>query len=187
MDVTECLELPFPECDPPLTKDASDIEQFRDLAEATDAAVEELSDLLTDTLTAPDSVRMDGGQNAAGSDIIHALNGFVHWDTAGMADTVADRIVIRQDGWYMFGGTVYMSTAANSSNGMRVDPLLNGAPFTSRQGPGFSVITEYVNWADMAFFRAGDQLHLMTHHTGNPATVFTYTVSMWALQVATNV
>ena len=39
MDQTDCLGLPFPECDPPLTKDASDIAQFRDLAEATDAAV----------------------------------------------------------------------------------------------------------------------------------------------------
>jgi hypothetical protein len=187
MDVTECLELPYPQCDPPLTKDASDIEQLRDLAFATDTAVQELSDQITDTLTAPDSVRMRGGQNAAGSDIVHALNGTVDWDTAGMANTVSDRIVIRQDGWYMIGGSVYMSTTANSSNGLRVEPLLNGAAFTSRQGPGFSVITEYVNWADVAFFRAGDQLHLMTHHSGNPATVFTYTVNMWALLVATNV
>lgn len=187
MDVTPCLELPFPQCDPPLTKDASDIEQFRDLAFATDDAVQELDDEITDTLTAPDAVYMEGGQNAAGNDVVHGLNGFVNFDTAGMADTVADRIVIQQDGWYMFGGSAYMNTTAGSSNGMRVDPLLNGAPFTARQGPGWSLITEYVNWVDVAFFRAGDQLNLMTHHFGSAVTVFSYNVDMWALQIATNV
>lgn len=187
MDVTECLELPFPECDPPLTKDASDIEQFRDLAIATDTAVAALDAQITDTLTFPDHVSMDGGQNAAGNDVFHDLNGVVRYDSAGMADTVADRIVIQQDGWYMFGGTVIMSTATGTSNGLRVDPLLNGAPFTARQGPGWSSISEYVNWVDVAFFREGDRLNLMTHHFGNSATTFTYTVNMWTFQVATNV
>lgn len=187
MDVTDCLELPFPECDPPLTKDASDIIQFKALADATDAAVQALDDTITDVLTAPDAVYMEGGQAIAGNDVIHGLNGFVNFDTAGMADTVADRIVIQQDGWYMIGGSVYMNTTPGSSNGLRVEPLLNGDPFTSRQGPGWSLITEYVNWVDVAFFRAGDQLNLMTHHFGASATVFTYTVDMWALQIATNV
>jgi hypothetical protein len=187
MDTTDCLGLPYPQCDPPLTKDASDIIQFRDLALATDAAVQELADEITDTLTAPDAVYMEGGQNAAGNDVYHDLNGFVNFDTAGMADTVSDRIVIQQDGWYMIGGSVYMSTTAGSSNGLRVEPLLNGAPFTSRQGPGWSLITEYVNWVDVAFFRQGDQLNLMTHHFGSAVTVFTYTVDMWALQILTNV
>jgi hypothetical protein len=187
VDVTDCLELPFPECDPPLTKDASDIIQFKNLAFAVDAAVEDLSDQITDTLTAPDAVSMEGGQNAAGNDVFHGLNGFVRFDTAGMADTVADRIVIQQDGWYMFGGTVLMTTTPGSSNGMRVDPLLNGSPFTSRQGPGWSLVNEEVNFQDVAFFRQGDQLNLMTHHFGSAVTVFTYSVNMWALQIATNV
>lgn len=187
MDTTDCLGLPYPQCDPPLTKDASDIEQLRDLALATDAAVQAYSDQLTDTLTAPDSVFMEGGQNIAGNDVIHFLNGFVRFDTAGMADTVADQIVIRQDGWYMIGGTALMTTAAGSSNGMRVEPLLNGAPFTARQGPGWSLVNEEVNWADVQFFRSGDRLHLMTHHFGLAATVFTYTVNMYAVQIVTNV
>lgn len=187
MDVTECLGLPFPQCDPPLTKDASDIEQFRDLAVATDTAVQELSDRVTDTLTAPDCVSMEGGVTTAGTDITHFLNGFVRFDTANMADTVADMIVIRQDGWYMIGGYVTITTAAGTSNGMRVDPLLNGTPFTARQGPGWSLISEYTSWTDVAFLRTGDQLNCMTHHFGNPATSFTYFVNMWALQIATNV
>lgn len=187
MDVTDCLELPFPECDPPLTKDASDIIQFKALADATDAAVQELSDQITDTLTNPDYCSMEGGQNAAGNDVFHALNGFVRFDNGGLADTVADRIVIQEDGWYVFGGYALMTTAAGSSNGMRVEPLLNGDPFTARQGPGWSLINEYTQFTDVAFFRAGDQLHLMTHHFGAAVTVFTYAVNMWVLQIATNV
>lgn len=186
MDVTDCLELPFPECDPPLTKDASDIIQFKDLAEATDTAVQALSDEITDTLTAPDCVMMTGGSNTAGNDVTHALS-VVLFDTANMGDTVADRIVIRQDGWYKIGGYVSMSTAVGTSNGMRVEPLLNGDPFTSRQGTGWSLIAEYTGWSDVGFFRAGDQLNCMTHHFGAAVTVFSYTVHMWALQIATNV
>lgn len=188
MDTTDCIGLPYPQCDPPLTKDASDIIQLKNLADATDAAVQQLSDSITDVLTAPDYTSMEGGQNAAGNDVFHALNGFVRFDNGGLADTVADRIVIRQDGWYMFGGYVTMTTAAGSSNGMRVEPLLNGDPFTSRQGPGWSLTgSEYKQFTDVAFFRAGDQLHLMTHHFGSAVTVFTYFVNMWVLQIATNV
>jgi hypothetical protein len=187
MDVTDCLELPYPQCDPPLTKDASDIEQFRDLALATDAAVQTLSDEITATLTAPDAVCMTGGVGVAGNDVTHNLNGSVLYDNAGMGDTVADRIVIQQDGWYMIGGTVIMDTAVTTSNGLRVEPLVNGGTFTSRQGPGWSLVTENVNWVDVAFFRQGDQLNLMTHHFGSAVTVFNYTINMWALQVAVNV
>lgn len=186
MDVTDCLELPFPECDPPLTKDASDIIQFKALAEATDAAVQELADEITDTLTNPDYVMMTGGVNQAGNDVVHALTA-VLFDNGGLGDTVADRIVIQEDGWYKIGGYVTMTTAVGTSNGMRVEPLLNGDPFTARQGPGWSLIAEYTGWSDVAFFRAGDQLNCMTHHFGSAVTVFTYSVHMWALQIAVNV
>lgn len=188
MDTTDCLGLPYPECDPPLTEDASDISQLRDLAVATDAAVQLLADSITATLVSPDAVCMTGGVNAAGLDVTHFFSGSNNFDNAGMADSVADGIRIQQDGWYMIGGWVRASLAPQAPIAMRVEPLLNGDPFSSRQGPGSSTsITEAVMWSDMGFFRSGDFLNCMTHHTGNPATVVTYTVEMWAYQVLINV
>lgn len=46
--------LPCPECDPPLTKDAADIADLRDLAVAVDAAVEDIAVLADDLLISPD-------------------------------------------------------------------------------------------------------------------------------------
>lgn len=192
MDATECLGLPYPECNPPLTKDASDIKQVRDLAEAADVAVQALDDQITETLTAPDAVRMAGVTTAAGLDIVHALNdAFIQFDTAGMADTVSDLIRVVSDGWYMIGGFVRVTgggIAGLGSIGLRIEPLVNGDTISSRQGPGYVTnVGEEVTWTDMALLREGDTLTVMTHHAGNPATSFLYSVEVWALQVLPNV
>lgn len=192
MDATECLGLPYPECNPPLTKDASDIEQVRDLAEAVDAAVQALDDQITETLTSPDAVRMAGSTTAAGLDIVHPLNDvFVQIDTAGMADTVAEVIRVVSGGWYMIGGFVRVTgggIAGLGSIGLRIEPLVNGDTISSRQGPGYVTnVGEEVTWTDMALLREGDTLTVMTHHAGNPATSFLYNVEVWALQVLPNV
>lgn len=188
MDTTDCLGLPFPECDPPLVKDASNIEQFRDLAFAVDDAVENLSDLITDTLLQPDAVIMTGGVTTTGSDVTHFYSGISLYDNAGMANTTLDLIEIQTDGWYLIGGWVRCSGAASTIIGLRIEPLLNGDYFTSRQGPGFvNLGNESVNWTDSGYFRAGDRINAMTHHTDNPATSRTYATQIWALLVLANV
>lgn len=186
MDTTECLGLPFPECSPPLTKDASDIAQLQVLAEATDAAVQAYDDQLTDTLTAPPSAAITGGSNTAGTEV-NQFYSVLEFDTDGLWDSVQDGFVIQEDGWYMIGGTVKISGLGVNSN-LRVDPLLNNDPWTNRQGPGFFTSgTEDVSWSDVGFFREGDYLNTRTAHTGNPATVATYTARMWILQILVNV
>jgi hypothetical protein len=187
MDTTECLGLPYPECNPPLTKDASDIEQFRDLAEATDAAVQAYDDQLTETLTAPPAAALTGGSNTAGTEV-NQFYATLEFDNDNLFDSVFDGIRIQEDGWYMVGGSVRISGFAPTVTNLRVDPLLNGDPWSSRQGPGHAIQgTEDVCWADVGFFRAGDLLNTRTAHTGNPATVITYTHRIWIVQVLTNV
>lgn len=187
MDTTDCLGLPYPECAPPLVKDASDIEQFEDLATATDTAVQAFDDQMTDTLTAPPAAAVTGGVNLAGSEV-NQFYAVAEFDNAGLHDAVFDGIRIQEDGWYMLGGSVRLSGFAPTVTNLRVDPLLNGDPWSSRQGPGHAIQgTEDVCWSDVGFFRAGDLLNTRTHHTGNPATVVTYTHRMWILQVLTNV
>lgn len=188
MQTTDCLGLPYPECDPPLTKDASDIEQFRDLAEATDAAVQAFADSVSDRLLNPDAVNMFGGSNAAGQDIVHFTSG-VNFDNAGMSDTVADVIRVVEDGWYIVGGWVAASSPTHPTpTNIRIEPLVNGDVVSARQGPGAPAIgSEYVAWVDVLQLRAGDVLQTMTHHTDAAATVFTYATVLWAQQILINV
>jgi hypothetical protein len=187
MDTTECLGLPYPECNPPLTKDASDIKQFRDLAVATDTAVQAFDDQLTETLTSPPAAALTGGNNIAGQ-LVNQFYAVAEFDNAGLHDPDFDGIRIREDGWYMIGGSIILSGFAPTVTNLRVEPLLNGDEFSSRQGPAFSNnSSENICWADCAFFRVGDLINTRTLHTGNPATVVSYTHRIWIVQVLTNV
>jgi hypothetical protein len=185
MKETECLGLPYPECAPPLVKDASDIVQFKALADATDAAVQTLADSVDNLYTSPDAVAMVGGINAAGQDVTHFLGG-TEFDNAGMADLTAQVIRILETGWYLLGGHVQISTLPAVF--VRAEPLVNGDPVSSRQGPGFATAgVEAVSFTDALFLQAGDALQMMTHHVASPVTVNTYSVRMWALRILVNV
>lgn len=188
MDTTDCLELPFPECAPPLVKDKSDIEQFRDLAVAADTAVQTLADSLSSTLFNTPSTVMSGGSVVAGRDVTHFTPTTVT-DNAGQADTAADVIRIAEDGWYMVGGWVSATSASlPNSIGLRIEPIVNGDTVSNRQGPGQPAVgAEYVAWADSLFLRAGDTLQTMTHHTDSAALNVTYQTFLWAHQVIASV
>lgn len=60
MDRTQYRNYPFPECDPPRVKDASDIAQLRDLALAIDADAAGRSDSIAQFWERPDSAGMTG-------------------------------------------------------------------------------------------------------------------------------
>lgn len=191
MDTTDCLDLTYPECDPPYTKDASDIAQFQTLALEVDAAVQAFADRVEDIILKPDLVLMGGGITTAGRDIMHEYT-VVVWDNASMADTTSGGIRIQEDGYYMIGGWVRANGAVAAGIGTRIEPLLNGDVFTSRQGPGRPVLagasaTDDLAWSDTAFLRAGDLLTAMTHHADSAVLSVTYSTQIWAFQVVANV
>lgn len=190
MDQTECIELPFPECDPPLVKDASDIEQFEDLAQATDAAVTELANTLDDTLFNPDAARMTGGITTAGQlvNIPFTVAGFDNTAGDQMTDVIAGGIRIVEAGWYNIGGHVLATHAQAAGIGMRVQPMVNGSPYDSRQGPGRPTLagasaTDDVAWQHTAHLAAGDLLTVQINHPASAALSVTYAAAVWALLV----
>lgn len=188
MDTTDCLGLPFPQCNPPLTKDASDIEQLRDLAVATDGAVQAFADSVSARLLNPDAACMSGTVVAAGQDVTHFTSTTI-FDNAGMADTVADVIRIQEDGWYIVGGWVSAQSATlpNPIN-IRIEPLVNGDVVSARQGPGAPAVgNEYVAWVDVLQLRDQDVLQAMTHHTDTAVLSVTYVTRIWAQQILINV
>lgn len=188
MDKTDCLELPYPECDPPLVKDASDIVQFRDLAFAVDAAVGALETNINDTLLQPPACVVEGGTNTAGRDIIQPLGGPPFYDNASIHSTVTDILTAPEDGWYFVGGYVRADPTAGSNIGLRVQPVVNGEAISALQGPGRDHLgTDSLNWNDVLFLREGDTVTCMTRHSAATGLVVNYVVIMWIYQVVTNV
>lgn len=186
MDKTDCLELPFPSCDPPLVKDASDIAQFRDFAFAVDAAVQALADSLTSTLLMPPTIIVEGAQVTTGRDIVQPLNGVPIYNNANMYNAAADVIRIPEDGWYLIGG--YVRTDQQNI-GTRAQALINGDIVSAWQGPGRNHLNtgDSLNWNDMLSLRAGDSVTTITRHSAAVGLSVQYNVRMWAHQVITNV
>lgn len=186
MDTTDCLGLPYPQCDPPFTQDASDIAHLKNLATATDAAVQELADTIQDILIAPDAIKMSGGDNSAGLDVQHYLFSSIWTNNPDMADTAAGVIRIQETGWYYVGGYVRVATATSIFT--TVEPIVNDAPVSGRQGPSVTNgINEDNAWVDTLFLQEGDALRIATHHAGSPVTVFTYAFLVWAQRILVNV
>jgi len=191
MKTTDCLGLPYPECQPPLVKDLSDIGQFYDLAIAVDTAVEELADRVVERLRSPDYVVMTGAVTTTGNDTIMPYTTSVS-DNAGMADTAAGGIVIQEDGEYLLGGWVDADALLSASSmGLRIEPLVNGEVVAGRHGPGFPTFggatsLEYVTWMETLFLRAGDFVNAKTHTTISSATSVAYASRIWALLVMSN-
>ena len=189
MKTTDCLGFPYPECDPPLVKDLSDIGQFRDLAIAVDTAVQELANDIVEELRSPDYVAMSGTiSNVAGNDqtMVYAV---IEANNAGMADTSAGGFFIKEDGEYLLGGWVDADAGLSATSmGLRIEPFVNGELVAGRHGPGFPTFgtgtsLEYVSWMETVFLRVGDFVNARTHQTLAASATVTYTSRIWALLV----
>lgn len=191
MDQTDCFDIPFPECDPPLTKDASDVEQFRDLALATDTAVAQLDAQITEFLTSPDSAVASGGLTAAGriQDLPFTVSEF---ENKTILSAVDARLKIATDGWYIIGGWVSATHGVDAGIGIRIQPTLNGDPVSNRQGPGRPVLTgasatDDVGWLTVMQLSVGDLLGARTNHAGSTSLSVTYAHRIWLTRIVANV
>lgn len=192
MDVTDCLALPYPECDPPEVKDASDIVQMKNLALAVDSAVQQLDDVITEYLTEPDSVLMEGGAAVAGRIQDIPFTSF-EFDNASMASIPDARIKIQSTGWYLIGGWVRGTHGVDAGIGIRVQPTVNGDPVSNRQGPGRPTFAGASATDDLSlnavslFLNAGDLVGMRTNHTGAVGLSVAYSATLWATRILINV
>lgn len=111
MKTTPLREYPYPECEPPLVKDASDIIQLRDLAMAIDADVENLTVESTPMIyPVASKMRMPSLVTSQQEFVVtYTTNS---WQTrVGMNDTTLGSIVIPETGFYQ----VHIWAACNST------------------------------------------------------------------------
>lgn len=190
MDTTENFGFPYPQCDPPLTQDASDIAQVRDLAEAIDEAVGDFAQAIDDRLISPDACRMSitAGLVSTLADNTLFFDTSVYDNTTGsaMTDLTTGQIRIVTDGWYAIGAWIISTVASDVQT--RIRYALNGDAVTNYCEPGGLVTAgqQNVNSQEVIFARAGDGLQVQTRN-GAPGTSVTYTGHVWACLVAPNV
>ncbi len=120
MKQTPNYALPYPECAPPLLADASDIIQLKNLADATDTAVQGLYDQASAVLVHPQAARMQSAVLALGTGATTATLSYTAFNfdnTPGqiMADIVAGVLRIPETGWYLIGH--YVTTIPTGGGG----------------------------------------------------------------------
>lgn len=135
MDQTLNYGFPYPECDEPLVKDASDIIQLEQLATAVDTEVQALYDTASQLLVRPDSVRMSTSavvpvlspiQNTA---VAYTSLTFDNTPGQQMADLTAQAIRFVETGYYLVGHYIVATrTPPGGTIPVSVRFLKNGAP-----------------------------------------------------------
>lgn len=190
MDATECFGFPYPQCSPPLTKDASDIIHVRNLAEAVDAVVQTYADNITDQLVRPDACRMVNlvafVSTLTDNVIPMDATSFDNQPGLAMTDVTNGGIRIVTDGWYQVGAWCRSTVATDVQTRIRF--LVNGDPATNFQGPGGLAQAGFqdCNGAEVLDLRDGDLINLATRN-GAPGTSVSYVAHMWAVLVAPSV
>jgi hypothetical protein len=157
---------PYPECDPPLTKDASDISQMRDLAQAvnSDAAAQDAR--MVQLIEKPDAVRVAFAaslvvtKSSAGDAIfIIPYSSTTYAQPAAFADLTAFGLRVQERGYYWVTSTVRCTNAGLA--GMQIRHLRNGLARTEGrrfEGPAWPVIASEssMQTADLMYANAGD-------------------------------
>lgn len=189
MNTTAC-GYPFPQCDPPLVKDASDIEQMRDLALAIDADATVQEAKLVEFYEKPDSARMTGSSAVAttgaanGTTLVIPYDTVTHDNTAGSTDLVNDALVPLERGWYLVTSMVRCTNGGSQNLGIR--HLRNSLATEEKrrfEGPSLAIGTEEaMTTMDVMFCEAGDRIQTQAKVEG-VAGSFTFTSALSMVQL----
>jgi hypothetical protein len=185
--LTENWGLPFPECAPPLRKDAGDIAQVRDLAEAMDTAVQGLYDDASELLIRPDAVRMTVAttQTSGAGQIAFRpfYDSFTFDNTPGqvMSDTANGVIQIVEPGIYLCGA--WFLTTSASNQGMRAKFLKDGVIAANPHGTSNIITANSAYLSISQTLRYQQPATLSTEMTAQTPTTWSVTSRIYALQL----
>lgn len=178
---------PFPQCEPPLVKDASFIGQMQELAEAIDADVTELETLADAQLISPQSAYVLESPATAWA-VPTATPNYTTalFASPGMDDTLLNAgIRIVTPGWYLLGTYTVVIIGAGTEINARTLFLRNGTPITPAgdQARLVTATAEDPYLSTVAELSAGDLIRTRVQHSGPGATAYTTTSRLWAFQL----
>jgi hypothetical protein len=188
MGQTPNYHIPYPECAPPLLKDASDIADMRDLAVAADTALAGVYDLAEELVFSPDAVRLLTAASVGpvtGQNVTPLYNTVSFVNGSGMNDITNGVVRLVEPGRYWVGA--YASLTAATISQPRIRFTFNGTPVTLFQTPGAIAVA-----ANTATCEAQAVLSSTTPNTALSTTIrhsslaslsYTYTSRIWAIQL----
>lgn len=179
----------YPECDPPLVKDRSDIDYLRELAVQINNDAARMDDRLLEFIERPDAARIafTGAVTTSGSG-----NGFyftVPYDTltydntAGMVDLGANGIRVLERAWYLFTSTVRCTNGGQQGTSVR--HLRNGRDEARRlEGPSAPISATEENMGTVDFIQCsvGDLVTTQCYQDG-PGGTFTFEGRLSVIQL----
>lgn len=172
---------PYPECDPPLTKDLSDIGQVRALAEAIDADMTAVAADANRTLLQPDAIRLTSAtvNVPAGGDVEPNFNTVTFTNNPAMDGPLG--VIAPVSGWYLVGTFAVITAAANAQTLIMFRVNGEFLPFVSDQPgvyAGGNALAPYLS--DTVHLNQGDHINVrITRGAGQ----YSYTARMWALKL----
>lgn len=189
MKATETYGFPYPECAPPLVKDASQISQMAQLAMAIDAEVERIDQLAEDNLTLLAAIRVLSPLTATTDVQVMPTFTFTeqlfiqNWATTGTQD---GGILIPESAWWMIGS--HASTDSATVMQVRTRLTVNGSAASSWGNPGspYSGIFQLpaLGMAPL-HLTAGNVLNMEMRHNAVAGTAWNYRAHLWAVKLVT--
>lgn len=180
-DRTDNRGYPYPECEPPLVKDRSDIAFLRDLAVEVNSDANLMDFNLQEFVEQPDAARISFNGTITTSGLISGSIHRVPYDlvtydnTPGMTDLSVNAIRAIERGWYMMTSTIRCTNGGEQS--IMIRHLRNGQAGTVRrfEGPSYPINGNEENMAtsDVLLLEAGDSVQTQIKTNGLAGT-FTF-------------
>ena len=191
MNQTETYGFPYPECDPPLIKDSSQISQFEAQAQAVDIEVDRVINLANDNIIHPPSarVKLNVEPIVTTDNLVFApfdLTVFeINWGVVS-ALIPGDGIRFNKPGWYLAGGHAVVSSATATVLPM-VRLTVNGAPASSWSTPAGNYGVGNGRIASLSaaplLVQEGDLMRLEIKHNATGSPSWDYRPHMWAVRM----
>lgn len=185
--ITPLRGYPFPECDPPLVKDASDIADLRDLALAIDTDASAQEDKIEDFWERPDTAQISFSGSITMSTSPHIkimpFDTVVFDNTSGSTAISSNALRPRERGWYLINS--HIRCANGGLLGTLVRHIRNSTSEGRQfEGPSFAINTgeENMTCMDVLYMDAFDTIRTQFRQDGLTGT-FTYSGTLSMVQL----
>lgn len=189
MKETPIYDFPYPECNPPLVKDSSQIVQVRNLADAIDTEVERIVTGAEDNLITPPNARMSIAVLPVAttanlvSPVFDTVVFTVNW---GGATGDGLGILIIKPGWYMVGCHAVVSSATAAVLPM-VRITINGSPASSWSAVGGNYGVGNGRLVALSgvplLLATDDSVRMEIKHTAAGSPAWDYRPHLWAVRL----
>lgn len=188
MDATVNYGVPYPECDPPLVKDSSQIAQMKALADAIDTEVERLDELSNDAIRHPAGARVITAAlvNATTDTLVTPVFDQTVFENNWPAALQAGGLQVYETAWWLVGAHVSADSAAAIQVQVRL--TVDGVVASSWGNPGstYSTIFQLSSLGMVPLLiNANSIIRMEIKHSTAGSPAWNYRPHLWAQKLVT--